>query len=552
MIKFPKFEGFPVGHFTSMKAVPSNIPKSQGSQAQEITLLMFGPTGAGKSTAGNRFLQQRAFVASGRGRSVTTEAIACQSIIVSVNGISYLAEAAEPPASPDGPSPQTRIEFAHRVIDTPGVGDTGGREWEHIDQTIKFIATEETGVNLIALLVAANSRFTTDFQLMFKMLHVAFGNQAQFWDHTALVFTQSYFDGRQRWEPNAEANAADWKSELCKLGRECTGDPTWNYDPPVFFIDSDFELIPTPDDEQRLWADPHVQEWWRSSVSVDRVLPFRGWKPIPIEDARLHSIFDYTLLQEWARSRDRISTAGLQVPKREWFLVKPTSEQRIVEERNDRFEDTQEEEIYFEPGTRTEEVTEYEDVTEYRDETVIEDTLVDEQVTETKPVTVKETVEVKSTKTVEKTKVQVRQVPRYIYHSGGCFSSSWTETVYDTVHEVVRYNEQVPCVETVVRDVVKLVSETRTIQRIVPVSRVKSVPFQGKTPVRRTLTRDVQVRCTRMKPVRRFLGTEVRTVQVTRHGQQFLGWEVGAQWSEPVWDEAKTERVVLTETFERA
>jgi hypothetical protein len=74
-----------------------------------------------------------------------------------------------------------------RAIDTPGFGDSKGRDWKFAARTINFLKAQTVGVNLIALIVPESDRCSTAFRLMFKMLHGAFGSQGALWDHTAIV-----------------------------------------------------------------------------------------------------------------------------------------------------------------------------------------------------------------------------------------------------------------------------------------------------------------------------------------------------------------------------
>jgi hypothetical protein len=436
-------------------------------------MMMLGGTGQGKSTGGNRFVQRVTFATSNGVRSQTTKPGAHQSELTSSNGQTFL----------------------HLAIDTPGFGDSQGRDWEFIPDIVNFLKALPCGINLIALVAKVDSRFSQEFQLTFKMLHVAFGSQAEFWDHTAIVLTHCYSAYRGLWESKMEGAAAEWKNELRELGRECTGDPDWNYDPPVFFVDFDFGLIPTPADEQRLAKNRGVQKWVASSLQLDNpLLAFRGWQQVAIEDPRLHSIFEYSLFEEWTRSRPPISTLAAQMPNPEYFREKPAIEEQIIDEQEELFEDVEIEIASWE----------------------------EKEVTEMRPVITKEKVAVRSTRIEHKTRVEVRQVERSVQHPGGCFSSKWDENVQESQPVTVEYTEAVPCDMMVEREVVKMVPEKHT-------KKVQGQSIKHK--------------------VKKSLGVEVRTVKVTRMGRQLLGWESHAKWTSPVWDETKTTRVVLKRTM---
>jgi hypothetical protein len=261
------------------------------------TILMVGPTGGGKSSLGNRFVRREVFRTSDDPTSETSKTVMEETQIQS------------------GPNSM----FLHRAIDSPGNGDSEGRDWFFMENNIKFLQNVEPGVNLVVIVVEMGSRAGTDFQLAFKMLHVAFGNRAELWDHTCLVLSKCYWYRRRYWESQVERHIQAWQEKIRAIGQYCTGDNCWNYELPVFIIDSDPELIPTAEDEQAIWEDPAVKLWWEDSKQSFGVLPFRGWKSVPIQDDRLHSMFDFMLFQEWARTRTIMTTKTLQIPSRQFF-----------------------------------------------------------------------------------------------------------------------------------------------------------------------------------------------------------------------------------------
>jgi hypothetical protein len=164
-------------------------------------------------------------------------------------------------------------------------------------------------------LVVKPGRFNPSFQFMFKVLHVAFGGRADLWDHTCVVITHCLHGDRKKWQPRAKRRKEDWTNHLRALARTCTDDDSWEYELPVFFVDSDFSLIPTAEEERQLWSEPAVVKWLEESKRSIGVLPFRGWDQVDIKDDRLHSMFDFMLFREWARSRSPMNTRDLQTPK---------------------------------------------------------------------------------------------------------------------------------------------------------------------------------------------------------------------------------------------
>jgi hypothetical protein len=183
----------------------------------------------------------------------------------------------------------------HSAFDTPGLGDTQGRDWDFITPTIELLRGYESGVNVIILVIPLGSRITTNFQLAFKMLPVAFGNGAELWDHTCLVLIKCLWDRRVKWQPTAVSQAQRWQTRMREMGRDCPGDRTWNYELSVFFIDNDLDLISTSEDEMVIWEDRAVRRWWERSQQSFGVLPFKSEKEVGIKDDRLHSMFDFML-----------------------------------------------------------------------------------------------------------------------------------------------------------------------------------------------------------------------------------------------------------------
>jgi hypothetical protein len=124
-----------------------------------------------------------------------------------------------------------------------------------------------------------------------------------------------------------------------RIAQECTGDSSWNFDIPVFFVDSDIEILGDRDSEEELYRHPAIIEWYNRSLNATSS-PFCGWQDLgqnvpPLVRAR----FDFMLLEEWARSRPPVSTRVLQAPVREFFRARPVTETEIVKDNIDHIDE---------------------------------------------------------------------------------------------------------------------------------------------------------------------------------------------------------------------
>jgi predicted GTPase len=269
-----------------MTASPPQLPT-------RTTIIMIGPTGAGKSSFCNRFLRtQDSFVTSSSTQSETTKTTMKEATVSYPNGSTIV----------------------HRAIDTPGIGDTQGRDFEFIGEMVNFLKQLDGGVNLIVFVMPFGGRASTDFHKTFKLLHVAFGNQGQLWDQTYFVITKCYWKLAKQWESNATKQSEEWKTEMRNIGRECTDDQEWNYDIPIFFVDSDMKILKKSGSEEEMWNESKVQQWLNECKSQQKS-PFRGWTNIAIKDKARRSRFNFTMFEEWARSRPPIDMKTLQTPQ---------------------------------------------------------------------------------------------------------------------------------------------------------------------------------------------------------------------------------------------
>jgi predicted GTPase len=127
-----------------------------------ITVALIGKTGNGKSTLGNALLGGTDFKASDNAESCTTN-------IHAANG-----------------------RFAGqniRVIDTPGLADSEGRDEEHMTKFTQFLIDSKDGVNAFVItLSGAEPRFDANLQALFNVFEAILGKD--FWNHVILVFNK--------------------------------------------------------------------------------------------------------------------------------------------------------------------------------------------------------------------------------------------------------------------------------------------------------------------------------------------------------------------------
>jgi hypothetical protein len=419
-----------------------------------------------------------------------------------------------------------------------------------MENNIKFLQKVESGVNLVVLVVGFGSRAGTDFQLTFKMLHAAFGNRAELWDHTCLVLSKCFWKQRDRWQSQVEQHVRAWQDKIRALGQYCTNDDSWNYEIPIFFIDSDPELIPTAEDERTIWDDPAVKSWWDNSQSSFSVLPFRSWKSVAIQDDRLHSIFDFMLFQEWTRTRPAMTTTILHVPSRNFFQAIPVTQTREITERVEKTEDRENEEFYFEPYERTEEITQLEDVEELQTVEDIEDNWVDEIVNEVQIMKRKRPLQVTVFVKEQKTRVVRRPKETKISRGGGCFSHGHYDTITEYINVTETYTETVPRTTSTETEVPEAVIISKTIRKNYPKKVMKSVPVMKKKETKKMVTQQVQMKCKKTTVVPMLIGFQILKFNEVRHGRRIRGWEVNAPWSEVEWDENEITKTLISEEFE--
>jgi GTPase SAR1 family protein len=130
---------------------------------QTLTVLLLGQTGAGKSEFGNAYLRNKsAFVASNDADSCTQNTICREN---EVDGIIRCA------------------------IDTPGFGDSDGKDPEHIQKMVDFLKNYNKGVVAIALVIQVfQYRVDQHLKNVIKELNILFNNP-EIWNHFCLVFS---------------------------------------------------------------------------------------------------------------------------------------------------------------------------------------------------------------------------------------------------------------------------------------------------------------------------------------------------------------------------
>jgi hypothetical protein len=489
----------------------ANITKS-------TTIVTIGPTGAGKSMFCNRFLRSKtAFVSSSSTRSETSETMMKETTL------SY----------PDGSI------FIHRAIDTPGIGDTQGRDWDFITGMINFLKELEGGVNLIVLVIPFGSRSSTDFHKTFKMLHVAFGNLGKLWDQTCLVITKCYYRNRKSWEQSAIQQSQEWKEDMRKLGCECTGDDSWNYDIPVFFVDSDMNAFEKSGNDEQMWNEPKVQEWLNECKEL-QIPPFRGWKQIRIKDKKLQARFNFTMFEEWAQSRPIIETKDLQIPQSNYFQQKSITEIRFEDEEFQDCEIQEIEEEYPEQiehrvsGTQTEQIVEMVPMKRQ----IIR---IDGKIRQ--PIVMKR--KVMKFRTEKRVRMETREIKRKVQRRGfwagvkRFFGSNEYDVITEKITVPAEYDVTVEYPEY--EDYIDYIERDNIVEE-----EIEEIVAQVK--VRETMKEDIHyetVMRTR-KVLVKVEGIRFRKKEIHLTGRQVRNWEVKSQWSLPIWDQVE-ENILLNE-----
>lgn len=134
------------------------------TQGKNVTIMVIGETGAGKSANGNAMLEiDNAFEVSSKPNSCTFVTSAKSNTI---NGI-------------------TRY-----YIDTQGMSPTDNLDAKHIQQMVEFLKKWELGVNAFFIILnIQNPRFDSGIQKMIRFINEFFNNP-EFWNQTGIIFTR--------------------------------------------------------------------------------------------------------------------------------------------------------------------------------------------------------------------------------------------------------------------------------------------------------------------------------------------------------------------------
>jgi GTPase SAR1 family protein len=174
---------------------------------ERVTLVAIGSTGSGKSSALNAYLQKQVFISQNPSKSVTNTTSHCES---TVDGVIRCG------------------------IDTPGRGDSQGKEREQLLEMAKFLQNYQFGVNEFAIVMNGQSpRFDREQQILIRIFH-AFFNDPEFWKHVCLVFTRCYAFCDMNQILNIDEFLADVQSVVISCGGYSLETPQILY----FFIDS--------------------------------------------------------------------------------------------------------------------------------------------------------------------------------------------------------------------------------------------------------------------------------------------------------------------------
>jgi hypothetical protein len=290
------------------RAAPGNEALIARTGGGPTTIVMIGPTGAGKSALGNRLLRTTVFQTTQGLRGETTSTTMHEDVI----------------RVPSVTEPQ--VAWLHRVIDTPGIGDTEGRDWEHFEATVKLLRDSVKEVNLIALVHPRGAQFGDDFHRTLKMLIAAFEKTgASLWDHVCLVVTRCDCGSERQWLPGSAELCQECKRHIREIIQECTEGFHRDPDIPVFLVETSMDILDKCS-ERRFLGNAAVGKWLRGTTT-QAGSPFRGWQDLgPNVDPLVRARFSFLLLEEWARSLPAVSMTDLQIPRKEFFRQRTVTE----------------------------------------------------------------------------------------------------------------------------------------------------------------------------------------------------------------------------------
>jgi hypothetical protein len=235
----------------------------------------------------------------------------------------------------------------------------------------------------------------------------------------------------------------------------------------------------------------------------------------------------------------------MTIPSRDFFQRKPYREEGTVSESCQADEKQDIEEEYTDHVKTLVTVPAEEEYIEMVPKTK----MVDHWVDETEVVPTKKTRSVKKVKQEERTRVVTDVVEKNVPKSGlwagvkRFFGFESFDTMDDEVTREEKYTVDIPYAEEE--------EYWEDVPRIVK----KNIPRQETEYVPEKRKKSTTTQVTKMEPVKRkrivqryVSGTRTILTQVIKEGHVTRGWEIGAKWSDPIWD--KTKQNSLSNTFE--
>ena len=174
---------------------------------KRVTILLIGKTGNGKSALGNFLLNNECF----------KESPSCES-------------------ETHVTTMETNYYDNIRVIDTPGINDSEGRDQEHYENIIRFI--KDTNINSILMVLNYNEpKFSSDLQEILKIYCNIFN--FDFFQHFGLVFSKAYVS-KSKLEKSKPIKRYEFQTKFKEIIEDFYNQKLY-YDIPCFFIDSNLE-----------------------------------------------------------------------------------------------------------------------------------------------------------------------------------------------------------------------------------------------------------------------------------------------------------------------
>ena len=174
---------------------------------KEVSILLIGDTGTGKSTFGNYYLKEQVFEENDSEEPVTTEVV-CKSKPV------------------DG--------YQRYVIDTEGLNDGQSINAVQIQNLAKFMKSYDRGINVIAIILNGQyDRFSQGVKDIIQFAYNAFGTREAL-ENMCIVFTKCY----STTNPKRETKQTKYRNAVKQYLSEISGSPLREIpDIPIFFVD---------------------------------------------------------------------------------------------------------------------------------------------------------------------------------------------------------------------------------------------------------------------------------------------------------------------------